>query len=919
MISISGTAKSRGFGTLEQRVNERSREDVYTIDASATIEAGKLLPKKLGLQIPIYAGISRRASTPEYDPYDLDLDLKQKIKDADADKRDSIKNDAQDVTTIKTLNLTNVRKLKTDGKKPKPWSITNFDFNYSYIQTLSHNPLIERDEMRRTRGAIGYTYAPQTKPLEPFKKLIKSKSPWLSLIKDINLNYAPNQVSFRADVFRQFGATRPRNVGGGPYQIPETYNKYFTFDRFYILQWNLTRSIAIDFSATNNARIDEPIGRIDTKLKKDTVRKNLFKGGRNTTYSQDVTISYNVPTNKIPLLDWTTLRANYNTKYNWLASSLLARNLGNTLSNTQTRTINGELKFEELYNKWRFLRAVNTSSPNAGAGNKAAGGGKNQKKGDNKNTDGKTGDDTKSENQVKNQQQVNTEGGIRIDTIRNKKGKIIRIKKRKIKAKKDPNQLPEISNVPKFFLRLATSLKRVGIQYTEDFGTTLPGYMDSTQLLGNNFKSREPGFGYIFGYQPDTNWINNFGAKGLLSRDSLVSAMIQQRYNQRLNITAQVSPFRDFNIDINLDKTFDKQYSELYKDTTGSAGLTRLNPYALGSFSVSYISYQTLFKKFDPNVVSETFKQFEANRRILSGKLGGLNPYQTGGTDPDGYVKGYGRYAQDVVIPAFLAAYTNKDPLGVKLTKNSNPNIKANPFSGILPKPNWNITYTGLSRMKGLDKIFTNFTIRHGYRSTFSMNSFNTALLFADPFRVGYPSFRDTLTGNFIPYFLVPNITIQESFDPLIEIDITFTNQLTTGFQIKKSRTLSLSLIDYQLAENRSTEVTFNFNWRKKGIPLIKNIKIGKNGMKLDNDVTFRMDFSLRDDATANSKLDQGTAFGTGGQKVIRIAPSIDYILNNRISMKLYFEQNRNIPKISSAFPITNTRGGLQVRISLAQ
>lgn len=907
-LSISGTARSQGFGTLEQRVNERSREDVYTIDASATIEAGKLLPKKLGLQIPVYAGISRRTSTPEYDPYDLDLNLKQKIKDADTDKRDSIKNDAQDVTTIKTINLTNVRKLKTDGKRPKPWSITNFDFNYSYIQTLSHNPLIERDEMRRTRGAIGYTYTPQVRPFEPFKKMIKSKSPWLSLIKDFNLNYAPNQISFRADVFRQFGATRPRNVGGGPYKIPETYNKYFTFDRYYILQWNLTRSISIDFTATNNARVDEPFGRIDTKTKKDSVKTNLFKGGRNTNYSQDVTVNYNVPTNKIPLLDWTSIRASYNTKYNWLASSLLARNLGNTLSNTQTRTINGELKFEELYNKWRFLRAVNNNSPGVP---------KNQRSGKN---DGKSGDDKKNDGQVGNQPQGPREAGIRIDTIRNKKGKIIRIKKRKIRARKDPNQLPEISNVPKFFLRLATSLKRVGIQYTEDFGTTLPGYMDSTQLLGNNFKSREPGFGYIFGYQPDTNWINRFGAKGLLSRDSLVSAMIQQRYNQRLNITAQVSPFRDFNIDINLDKTFDKQYSELYKDTTGNAGLTRLNPYALGSFSVSYISYQTLFKKFDPNVVSETFKQFEANRKILSSKLKDMNPYAASNpTGADGYVQGYGRYAQDVVIPAFLAAYTNKDPLGVKLAKNNNPNIRANPFSGILPKPNWNITYTGLSRMKGLDKIFTNFTIRHGYRSTFSMNSFNTALLFADPLRVGYPSFRDTLTGNFIPYFLVPNITIQESFDPLIEIDVTFTNQLTTRFEFKKSRTLSLSLIDYQLAENRSTEVTFGFNWRKKGIPLIKNLKIGKNGMKLDNDVTFRMDFSLRDDATANSKLDQGTAFGTGGQKVIRIAPSIDYILNNRISMKLYFEQNRSIPKISSAFPITNTRGGLQVRISLSQ
>ena len=391
--------------------------------------------------------------------------------------------------------------------------------------------------------------------------------------------------------------------------------------------------------------------------------------------------------------------------------------------------------------------------------------------------------------------------------------------------------------------------------------------------------------------------------------------MIQQRYNQRLNITAQLSPFRDFNIDVNLDKTFDKQYSELYKDTTGFAGLTRLNPYAMGSFNVSYISYKTLFTKFNPNEVSETFKEFEANRLILSQRLAALNPYQAGAVDPDGFYKGYGRYSQDVVIPAFLAAYTGKDPMKVNLAKNSNPNLRSNPFSGIVPKPNWTVTYTGLSRIPGLDKIFTNFSIRHGYHSTFSMNSFNTALLFLDPFHVGYPFFTDPLTGNFVPYFLVPNLTIQESFDPMIELDMTFTNNMAVRFEYRKSRMLSLSLIDYQLAENRSEEVSFGFNWRRKGMPLIRNLF----KMKLDNDVTFRCDFTLRDDATSNSKLDQGTSFGTAGQKMIRIAPSIDYILNNRVSLKFYFEQNRNIPKISNAFPITNTRGGLQVRISLAQ
>jgi cell surface protein SprA len=673
------------------------------------------------------------------------------------------------------------------------------------------------------------------------------------------------------------------------------------------MQWGLTRSITLDFTATNNARIDEPFGRIDTKTAKDSVRKNLLKGGRNTQYSHQATVTYTVPTQKIPLLDWTTLRASYSTQYNWLAASLRARELGNTLSNSQTRTVNGELNFEQLYAKSRFLRAVASDAPKADK-TQPAPAKADLPKGETKVIPA-IADSVYAKMTPKEKRKA-----------RKAARKLKRDEKRKQREIRQ-NTLPEVGGVVKFAAGLVTAVKRVGIQYNEDYGTILPGYMDSTQILGHNFKSHEPDFGFIFGYQPDTNYINRLGSKGLLSMDTLLSAQIQQRFNQRLNLTAQVTPIRDLNIDLTLDKSFSKNYSELYKDTSkiDNVGLTRLNPYATGSFSISYISYQTMFKKFDPNVVSETFKKFEANRIILSEKLGGKNPYQGGVVGPDGYYTGYGRYAQDVVIPAFLAAYTDKDPSTIKLFKNSNPKINANPFNALMPKPNWTITYNGLSNIPGLEKIFSNVSIRHGYHSDLSMNSFNTALLFLDPFRVGYPSFVDPLTGNYVPFFLVPNITISERFDPLIEVDMTFTNQLNTRIEFRKSRQLSLSLIDYQLAENRSTEVTFGFNWRKKGLPIIKNLKIGKKGMKLDNDVTFRFDFSLRDDATANSKLDQGTSFGTSGQKVIRIAPSIDYILNNRISLKLYFEQNRNIPKVSNAFPITNTRGGLQVRISLAQ
>jgi cell surface protein SprA len=859
-ISFAGSHRSIGFGTLEQKVNERSRETFTQFDVSANLDLGKLLPRSVGLQIPVFASLNKTVSTPEYDPYDLDLRLKDKLDASAAKDRDSIRRDAVDETTIKTINFTNVKLNKTNGKAPKIYDVSNIDVSYSYTHHVRTNPIVELEDIKRTRAAIGYNFSPQPKFIEPLKGLVKSRSPWLALIRDFNFNLRPSLISVKADVFRQFGVIRNRNVGTS-FKLPDNFNKFFYFDRFYALRWDFTRSLSLDFNAVNNARVDEPFGYIDTKEKKDSVRKNFFKGGRNTHYHHEATLTYTVPTNKLPLTDWTNLRFTYSARYDWVAASLLARNLGNTLTNGQVRNATADLDFDRLYTKWKFLRAVYADGPPPPKPDKA-------------------------------------------DTA--------------AKKKKDPNQLPHVSGPVKILARLLTSLKRIGVQYTEDMGTMLPGYLDSTRVLGMNIGSGNPGWKYIFGYQPDTSDINALGARGLLSRDALFNSLIQQRYNQHINITAQVSPVRDLSIDLTLDKTYDKNYSELYKDVDGN-GLKRYNPYATGSFSISYISYQTLFEKFDPNEISQTFRQFEANRIILSERLGLQNPYTNGQQNPDGYYKGYGRYAQDVLIPAFLAAYTGKDPRSVELVKNSNPNLRSNPFSSMIPKPNWNITYTGLSRIPALQKIFTNFTIRHGYNSTLSMNSFNTALLFTDPLRVGYPSFIDSQSRSYVPYFLVPNISIREQFSPLIGIDLTFTNQLTTRFEYKKSRQLSLSLVDYQLAENQSTEFTFGLDWRKRGVPFLSNLRIGKNGKKLDNDMTMRLDFSLRDDATANSKLDQNTAFGTSGQKVIRLAPSIDYVMNNRVNIKLYFEQNRVIPKIATSAPITTTRAGVQVRISLAQ
>jgi cell surface protein SprA len=271
-------------------------------------------------------------------------------------------------------------------------------------------------------------------------------------------------------------------------------------------------------------------------------------------------------------------------------------------------------------------------------------------------------------------------------------------------------------------------------------------------------------------------------------------------------------------------------------------------------------------------------------------------------------------------VPAFIAAYTDQDPLKVGLLDQKNRRVNDNPFKRYLPKPNWRLTYNGLSRMPGLDRIFTNFSITHGYSSNLSMNNFTSALLYADDFGYGYPSFVDTISNNFVPFFIVPNLTISERFSPLIGIDVQMTNQLSFKVDYGRSRTISLSLIDFQVSEVRSVEITVGAGWRKRGLKLPFKVPFTKNDSKtLSNDLSFRFDMTYRDNATSNNILDQRNTIPTGGQKILSINPSIDYVLNNRVRLRLFFEQTRVVGYIATPPPVVNTRAGLQINISLAQ
>jgi len=515
-LSVSANTHSVGFGTIEQRVNERAKENMTQFDVAANIEAGKLLPKKANISLPVYASINRTVFTPAFDPYDKDIRFKEQVNRTASDKRDSMKQAAMDQTTIKTINFTNVKVLPSE--KTTLISLSNFDVNYSYTQTAQSSPIVDENKVTKQRGGLGYTYNAQPSFKYPFKKVIKTNTPWLSLIKDINLNLKPSLLSFRADVQRQFGQFIPRIVNTRDSKVERvdtTYDKYFTFDRFYNLRWDLSNAVNLDFSATNNARIDEPFGSIDTRAKKDSVKQNFLKGGRNTLYQQKAAISYTVPLNKFPLTDWITARYTYATSYNWIGASRLAYELGNTIENSQENNISVPFNFASLYAKSKFLRALDNIPPPKVKGNTIS-------------------------SKASPEQLLGTVLLSKKETLQGLIGDKRKLALKKWKTlKKDQriaakmlraNEMPTLNGTTRFTGKLLTMVKNLSLNYAANYRSRVPGFTDSAQFLGQNFNSLAPGLDYAFGKQPDTTWLNQKSGSGIIVSRSGIQLFIQTKF-----------------------------------------------------------------------------------------------------------------------------------------------------------------------------------------------------------------------------------------------------------------------------------------------------------------------------------------------------------------------------------------------------
>jgi cell surface protein SprA len=822
-VTVSGSKTTVGFGALDSKLEDRSMNDTRVYDVSGNVELGKFFPDKSGVHIPLYVNVSQQVSTPQYDPASPDVELKQTLNAATSTRqRDSIQNAAEDYTLRKSINLTNVHKARTNPSTPsRVWDIENFNATYSYTEYDHHDFITLSDFEKTYRASLAYNFTTQPKYYSPFEKVIKSNL--LSIIKDINIDLIPSRLNYSIGFDRFYSENTLRNNDPtNLIPIPTTFNKTFNITTVYGLGWNLTKSLTMDIDAINLATVDEPAGRLDG-LKRDTLWHNILSLGRNTNYNHTLTFNYNVPVNKLPFMDWTTLIARYSTHFTWQSQPLFAINdpafnVGNSIQNQRKVELNPMLNLTTLYNKFPFIRAANSS--------------------------------------------------------------------------KD-----EGSGFGKVLIGLLTSVKNLSAAYSRTDGTFLPGYLPNNSYFGEDFNYNAPGIGFLLGSQSDIR--QKAVTHGWLTTDTLQNQLYVKTLNEDLHLKGTLEPFKDFRIELIAFKTQDHSYQTNFKYLPTTNSFENLSPTTTGDYSISYMSIGTAFSKINGiDNSSAVFNKFLSNRSIISQRLGKLNSNSI--PQVGDYTDGYGPNSQNVVVPAFLAAYTGRNAATIGLS--GFPNI---------PIPNWDMRYSGLARIPFFSDLFESVDLKDGYRSTYTVGNYTSLLQYQET--GGHVSSRDA-NNDFLPFYQFSSVTIFEQFVPLLGIDVRFKNNITANVEYRQSRALSLSLSNSQLAQQNEKDIVFGFGYKTKNFRFPFGIF---NGKKLNNDLTFKVDFSVRDNKTLIYQADVAGAEVSSGAQNITYRPEIDYMINQRFNLSLFYDSNITRPYTSQTFNTAFTNFGINLKLLL--
>ena len=953
-VTVSGYMHTAGYGSIEKKVNERYKDETKEYDITSQIELGKFFPKDYGVSVPVYLGFSESYSDPEYNPLDPDIKLKTTLANENLtdEERKEIRYTAQTFIQRKSLNLTNVRiqgrKSKPNrGLKPKknikmPYHISNFSTSFAYSEIFTRTPVIEFDIEQNMMSSFAYNYSPNTKPVEPFKKVKFLNAKPLKIIKDFNFYYLPSRINFSTDFNRRYKTFKNRDITDAGLDLPTSYQKDFLWRRNYDVSYKLTKAIKLDFNAVNEARVDPQgwtereslVDQLGWQTPQDTIFQNLSDLGNNTNYNHQIKANWKVPINKLPLLAWTTLTVDYTGTYDWRlgegeqdimatdSTPAYSIDFGNMIQNSGTLRLNGRLNFNKLYTGVKYLKEVDKRFTSKGRRPVKA-------KPKSVEFDKANVSVTKGAPKFINHK-LRTEDIKKVIVV-DEKGRIVRgdfevIDKNRIKFTSDTT-LKNVSFKIKgtrqqqesilliasdYTLKSMMALQSISINYTENMGTLLNGYMPQTKYVGmekyNNVLA--PGWEFISGLQ-DRRIAYTASGYGWLTTDSLFNESINLTNSNDLRIRVALEPLNNVKLDLNLQRSTAYNQTQ-YGYSTTDGNYIEESKMIDGNFFISFNTIRTAFDKIDTaDYKTEGYKNFRKYREEVGLRLGNnrqtLDPSYNMNMQADTfgiyYPEGYSSVSQEVMIPAFLSAYSGISPGEVSLATFL-----------MIPLPDWRLQYDGLSNVPFLKEYLKKVTLKHGYQSTYTINNFQSNISYDYGLQEQMGVSREVYTnGLFIPEYEISGVMISEKFMPLFGVDITWTGTLSTRVEYQKARELFLSFSNNQIREMHSNALTIGAGYTFKEVPL--NIKVNGENQHLQSDLNLRLDLTVRNDSEIFHRIQEDISELNTERTNFTLSSTADYNINSKVDVQLFY--NHTLQKTNTAPKTTNIETGFKIRFAL--
>ena len=981
-VNATGRYVSEGFGGLEDGVASRSTDNYGTYSVTTSLEMGKFFPDKAKVSIPVYYSVTKEKTSPKYNPMDTDMELKDALDAAGSKtERDSIENIAVTKVTQTNFSVSNARVGIATKRHPMPYDPANFSFTYSHAHQHTTGETTVREQRDNWRGALDYSWTPVYKSWEPFKK-IKNKSKWLDILKRFGLNWLPQNLAFNTEMTHETYELQERDMESlTKSQLPITFSDQFLWNREFALRWDLTRNLHMNFQSATHAQVDVPYPDVNTDLYADqyhawkdsvyrsAVLNSVRTWGTPLDYSQSFTASYKVPLNLLPVFDWVNTDASYSSNYSWERGmeDENGNSYGNTVNTHRELTLNGSFNLVKLYNHVPFLKKVNEKFNRTMSRSQYER--KKQEK-EKKKKDAKELAADPKKALPKNKKAFEKEITLLPDTsfnIRHGKnskrlivsaktadGKLFPIKYKKV----DNNQIKLISKVDsaqkikilvlakepleekswyktwQTVARLAMMVRNVSFNYRSSYQLTLPGF---TPSIGDAFGQKKvgsmaPGLDFAFGLVDD-DYIGKARENDWLLRNDSVATPATTSKTDNLQLRMTLEPVKDLKIDLSAvrTQTTQKSIQYMYEGTPTTQS---------GSFQMSTISLSTAFEGMGDANSGYRSKTFEKFVNSLAGYRDRVEAQYAGTVYPAGSALGGGKfdasrtpvnqYSGDVMIPAFLNAYTSMGGNSLSLFPA---------LSRLLP--NWTVRYSGLGKLPWFRDHFKSVNINHSYKSIFAVGSYNSYSTYQE-YMNGLGFINDASTGNPSPssMFNISQVSINEAFSPLLGMDVTFNNNMTLKGEYRQTRVLNLSMTSVQLNEALSKDWVIGMGYRINNFSLFEGgarklkAKTGA-GNKKDNrnassnsqqmrgtnhDLNLRLDFSFRKQAAIVRDIATMTSSASSGNNALKLSFSADYTFSKLLTMSFYYDRQTNTPLLSSSsYPTTTQDFGLSIKFSLTR